>query len=128
MARRGVKVSARRGSNIDQEIGIRIRALRDDQKMSQEDLGKLLGVSFQQIQKYEKGTNRVSGGRLVKIAKALHTTPNELVGWEENGSLAADGKTFNLEAYRLSRTFERLPPDLLPPFRNLINTIIRDYE
>lgn len=55
----------------DLAIGKRIRQRRLEQKISQSELGELLGVSFQQIQKYEKGTNRVGAARLVAIAKAL---------------------------------------------------------
>lgn len=51
--------------------GKRIRALRMAKGMSQADLGETLGVSFQQVQKYEKGVNRVSTGRAQQIAKAL---------------------------------------------------------
>jgi len=56
---------------VDLHIGGRIRALRNLKEMSQEELGEALGVSFQQIQKYEKGMNRVSGGRLMQIAATL---------------------------------------------------------
>lgn len=55
----------------DREFGERIRARRVEVGMSQDELGKTLGVSFQQIQKYEKGVNRVSATRLGQIAKAL---------------------------------------------------------
>jgi transcriptional regulator with XRE-family HTH domain len=48
--------------------------------MSQTDLGKRLGVSFQQIQKYENGTNRLSGSRLVAAAKALGVSVEQIVG------------------------------------------------
>ena len=55
----------------DVEVGRRIRARRVEFGMSQTDLGKPLGVTFQQIQKYEKGTNRVSAGRLKHISRLL---------------------------------------------------------
>jgi transcriptional regulator with XRE-family HTH domain len=54
----------------DIAIGKRIRQRRIEQKVSQAGLSDQLGVSFQQVQKYEKGTNRVGAGRLVQIAKA----------------------------------------------------------
>jgi transcriptional regulator with XRE-family HTH domain len=56
---------------IDVHVGARIRLRRKLLRMSQTDLGKALGYSFQQIQKYEKGTNRVSASKLVAIGKAL---------------------------------------------------------
>jgi transcriptional regulator with XRE-family HTH domain len=58
-------------ADIEARIGERIRSRRIRAGVSQENLGKPLGVSFQQIQKYEKGTNRVSAGRLLKIAEVL---------------------------------------------------------
>lgn len=55
----------------DIEMGKRIRLRRVEQKISQADLGEKLGVSFQQVQKYEKGVNRVGAARLQQIASAL---------------------------------------------------------
>jgi transcriptional regulator with XRE-family HTH domain len=57
--------------SIDKEIGSRVRMRRVSIGMSQEKLGDMLGLTFQQVQKYEKGTNRISVGRLVDIAKIL---------------------------------------------------------
>lgn len=56
---------------IDVEIGKRMRQARVAAGLTQTDLGTQLGISFQQIQKYEKGRNRVGGGRLYKIARIL---------------------------------------------------------
>lgn len=64
---------------IDQEIGHRIRARRNEIGVTQEDLAFSCGVTFQQIQKYEKGSNRVSGSRLVQISNALHVPPSFFV-------------------------------------------------
>lgn len=64
-------VSRRSPTPGDAELGKLIRARRIEASMSQDDLGKHLGVSFQQVQKYEKGTNRVSVTRLHEIAKAF---------------------------------------------------------
>ena len=52
----------------DQEIGKRVRALRLQRGMTQVKLGSLLDVTFQQVQKYENGANRISAGRLQRIA------------------------------------------------------------
>jgi len=57
--------------SIDKEIGSRVRMRRISIGMSQEKLGDLLGLTFQQVQKYEKGTNRISVSRLVDIARIL---------------------------------------------------------
>jgi transcriptional regulator with XRE-family HTH domain len=57
---------------IDKEIGSRVRMRRVSIGMSQEKLGDMLGLTFQQVQKYEKGMNRISVARLVDIAKILN--------------------------------------------------------
>ena len=64
-----MKRKTRRPNSADIQIGESIRAHRLIVGMSQSDLGRRLGVSFQQIQKYEKGMNRVGAGRLPQIAK-----------------------------------------------------------
>lgn len=56
---------------IDAHVGGRIRLRRNMVSMSQEKLGEQLGITFQQIQKYEKGTNRVGASRLQAIASIL---------------------------------------------------------
>lgn len=56
---------------IDAQVGSRIRMRRQLIGMSQEQLAAAVGVTFQQIQKYERGANRVSASRMVRIARAL---------------------------------------------------------
>jgi transcriptional regulator with XRE-family HTH domain len=63
--------SPRSANSIDEYIGARMRERRDALNISQTDLGKKLGV---QIQKYEKGVNRVSAGRLFDICKVLNVS------------------------------------------------------
>lgn len=58
----------KRPNKFDLEVGRRLRAQRLARKVPQTELARLLGVSFQQIQKYEKGVNRVGAGRLQEIA------------------------------------------------------------
>ena len=67
------KVRKRRAGPEDVEIGRKIRALRRQRGLSQSELAKGIGLTFQQVQKYEKGTNRVSAGRLQQIADLLDT-------------------------------------------------------
>jgi transcriptional regulator with XRE-family HTH domain len=56
---------------IDRHVGARVRMRRLLVSMSQERLGEALGITFQQIQKYEKGANRIGASRLQQIAKIL---------------------------------------------------------
>lgn len=60
---------------VDVYVGARLRMRRTMLGMSQSKLGELLGVTFQQIQKYEKGSNRVSASRLQNTARVLEVTP-----------------------------------------------------
>ena len=65
---------------VDVQVGSRIRLLRKGAQMSQTDLAEQLGVTFQQVQKYEKGVSRISAGRLTKIAAALRVPVSEVLG------------------------------------------------
>jgi transcriptional regulator with XRE-family HTH domain len=69
-SREGVR--KRRAGAEDLEIGRKIRALRLERGLSQSGLAEGIGLTFQQVQKYEKGTNRVSAGRLQRIADMLN--------------------------------------------------------
>jgi transcriptional regulator with XRE-family HTH domain len=68
------KDTPRSATAIDAYIGARMRERRHALNMSQTELGKALGVTFQQIQKYEMGTNRVSAARLFDICEALNVS------------------------------------------------------
>ncbi|MCP3471446.1 helix-turn-helix domain-containing protein [Bradyrhizobium sp. CCGUVB1N3] len=78
--RRRQKTSPRAVNDGDRELGRNIRSRRLELHISQSELGEALGVSFQQIQKYEKGTNRVAAARLGEIAAFLKTTVAALIG------------------------------------------------
>ena len=91
---------------IDLAVGMRIRMRREDQGLTQQDLARAIGVTFQQVQKYERGTNRVSASRLLQIAARLETTGSALLGedgnemTEDQGSLlSAPGAIDLLRAY-----------------------------
>ncbi|ACB80882.1 transcriptional regulator, XRE family [Methylorubrum populi BJ001] len=75
--------SNKAATDIDVRIGQRIAALRVNRRMSQTELGTAIGVTFQQVQKYEKGRNRVGGGRLQQIATALGVRVSDFYGDEQ---------------------------------------------
>ena len=87
--KRATKMNARRIQDSDIAIGERIRARRNQIEMSQENLGVSLGVSFQQIPKYEKGINRISSGRLIQLANALQCSATDLIGDAGKAPLAS---------------------------------------
>ena len=64
---------------IDIQVGLRIRAVRRQIAVSQDALAAALGISFQQLQKYERGANRVSASVLVKTARALGCSAEKLL-------------------------------------------------
>jgi transcriptional regulator with XRE-family HTH domain len=64
-------VSKKSPNPVDRHVGSRVRMRRMLVGMSQEKLGDALGITFQQIQKYEKGTNRIGASRLHQIARVL---------------------------------------------------------
>src|SRR2546429_9780272 len=80
-----MKSKTKSTTSHDIEVGQRIRVRRMAQGMSQTELGNLLGVTFQQVQKYEKGVNRVGAGRLVRIGEALDV-PVSFFFWGKDAS------------------------------------------
>jgi transcriptional regulator with XRE-family HTH domain len=86
--------SKKQPNPIDIHVGSRVRLRRMMLSMSQEKLGEQLGITFQQIQKYEKGTNRIGASRLQHIARVLQVpvsfffedapgTPGETTGFSD---------------------------------------------
>ena len=73
-------MTRRRDHLIDKKIGSVIRMQRVKLGLSQTDLGNALGVTFQQIQKYENGTNAVASTRIADLCRAFEMTPNDLFG------------------------------------------------
>lgn len=101
-------------SDVDVAIGIEIKRRRLQVSMTQEELGASSGVTFQQIQKYERGVNRVSASRLQRIAATLGCSMADLMGAAADGPSAApaDSGFAALPAVRaLGRSFERLTDD-----------------
>ena len=108
----------------DVHVGSRIRLRRNMMGMSQERLGESLGITFQQVQKYEKGTNRVGASRLQDIASIL-TAPvsfffDDVPGHEQSGGrgFAENGPNSSIlalctsqEGLQLNRAFFSITDD-----------------
>lgn len=82
---------------IDRHVGSRVRMQRILMKMSQEKLGEALGLTFQQVQKYEKGLNRIGASRLQQISKTLSVPPSFFFEGAPNLGVA-DGNGFAEES------------------------------
>jgi transcriptional regulator with XRE-family HTH domain len=71
---------SRKTDPYDREIALRVRTLRLSRRMSQNDVGERLGITFQQVQKYENGANRIGAGRLQRIAEIFEVPVAALFG------------------------------------------------
>lgn len=71
-----MKRNPREANQVDAHVGSRVRLRRQLLKMSQEKLGDELGVTFQQVQKYERGANRIGASRLFSLSKVLDVPVN----------------------------------------------------
>lgn len=117
-------------SPIDIHVGKRMRARRIELGMSQEKLAEALGLTFQQVQKYEKATNRMGASRLYAVAKALQVTVTyfyeginpitgelngggtpHFVGEMQQEGLIGASPADEKEALQLIRAFGQLQPD-----------------
>jgi transcriptional regulator with XRE-family HTH domain len=115
-------MSKRMPNPIDVHVGTRIRMRRMLVGMSQEKLGEQLGLTFQQVQKYEKGTNRVSASRLFHVAQVLGVTVQyfyedlpdgaevgAVEGFAESGEQAVITNFLNsAEGLQLNRAFHQI--------------------
>ena len=96
---------------VDVLVGARIRLLRKRRQLSQAELGKRLGVTFQQVQKYENGKNRVSASRLHLVATALDAPISEFFAdASETSRLSCATKSvaFDPQAYRVAEAFIKI--------------------
>ena len=120
-------------STIDTHVGNRIRLRRSFLRISQEKLGEQLGVTFQQVQKYEKGANRIGAGQLFQIAKFLKVEPGYFfeglpaaksadVGFSERQSdIPTAGIEDTTDGIALNRAFARIKSSKLR--RKLIDLV-----
>jgi transcriptional regulator with XRE-family HTH domain len=90
---------------IDINVGAMLFSLRCSRKMSQQQLGMRLGISFQQIQKYEKGTNRMAASTLYKASRVLDVSVIEFFAGLEGASPESQRARFSKEELELLRVF-----------------------
>lgn len=123
---------------IDVHVGSRVRLRRLLVGMTQEALAERLGLTFQQVQKYEKGTNRISGSRLFQIANVLGVTvqfffdeipaavSGDVTGFEEtSGEMSATEFLKTSEGIQLNRSFSQIKDaDVRKQLLDLIKAIV----
>lgn len=103
---------------IDKVVGERMRHRRQQLGLSQGALGEAVGLTFQQIQKYERGKNRVSAGKLVKIAEVLQIAPASLL---PDTPISVDGE-LSAAGYRAGRMFDEIED---PRVRKQLEALLR---
>lgn len=96
-------VHPKQPTDIDKFVGARVRQARREDGLTQEQLGNEVGLTFQQIQKYEKGVNRISAGRLVAFADALHRPITYFYPTSTNISSVESAKAIALEVRDLRK-------------------------
>src|ERR1700687_370717 len=109
-------IKPRKPDSTDIAVGQRIKVERLARRMSQTELAEGIGVTFQQVQKYEKGINRVGAGRLNRIAEVFGIPVGAFFETNPSATLKdEDGKTSPLDmlaepgAVRILRAFTQLP-------------------
>lgn len=118
---------------VDTHVGTLVRERRMAIGLSQEKLGDALGLTFQQIQKYEKGTNRISSSRLMQIANVLGVPPMDFfVGAPTADKITASAQksmdyiaefVASKDGNSLMRAFARLPKAVQRSIVNLVEKI-----
>ena len=124
-----VTSDTRTADDLDRALGNAIRLRRRSLNLSQEQLASACGISFQQIQKYENGANRVSFSRLVQIARALNCRVTDLTGaLEQPESAPADFEFLKLMtvpgAVDLLKRYEVMTPEA----RRLLVDLLQNIE
>lgn len=118
---------------VDRHVGNRVRVRRLLVGMSQERLGELLGITFQQVQKYEKGSNRVSASRLFQISRVLNVpiqyfydelkTEDDAPGFgEASGADLVVDALQSPDGVQLARAFSEITS---PEKRKLVLTVVK---
>jgi len=113
----------RRRSSVDSRVGARIRLRRMIVGMSQERLGEAVGVTFQQVQKYERGVSRVSAGRLYSLAEALGVPVSYF--FDEAVLVAGGGPSERAEAAEMPHSMSRETLELLRAYYGITDLEIR---
>jgi transcriptional regulator with XRE-family HTH domain len=100
--------STSRTQDIDRHVGVRIRERRVMLGLTQQQLAELIGVTYQQAHKYERGINRVSAGRLFDVAQVLNVPVNYFFdGLEQEGERAISPR--ERMCLELARNFAQIP-------------------
>jgi transcriptional regulator with XRE-family HTH domain len=130
-----MKAMGKKPDPVDVLVGQNIKLHRLAKSMSQEDLAHQLGLTFQQLQKYERGTNRVGGGRLFRIASILGIeVSNFFEGAERSERASAEpfsplSLISDPQSFRLVQSFSRInDPEMRRTLVSLVEKIAGDVH
>lgn len=120
-------------SPVDLQVSRRIRSARIDHQMSQEELANKLGITFQQVQKYEKGSNRVTIGRLVSIAAALERPVSFFLGSDSATEISTkpDPGLLLMQTRRgaqIAKSLLGAPPEFHDVFADLVAAVAKQTK
>lgn len=101
-----MQISPRSTSEVDTKIGIRIRERRQELGFSQSYVADVVGITFQQLQKYETGQNRVSAATLLRIADVLRVQASDLLPGAKPPKPAKTHSTQDALALQLQHAFK----------------------
>lgn len=113
---------------VDIHVGFRLRKIRESIGVSQEDLGKKTGVTFQQLQKYESGRNRISASMLYDIGDALGVEPCYFFENYTPRKSAMIQLGHAPVPVQWSRLYHKLQPSDRPPVITMIQHLIERSE
>lgn len=122
-------MSAKIPHEVDVIVGQNIRQMRMQRDISQGELAKALGITFQQIQKYEKGTNRISASRLHTAAVFFDVPAASFFAGTEKGGAASPILSASDEAIRLAQNFDQIrDKKVRQKIGSLIRTLASDAD
>ena len=122
------KPRKRRANHVDLSVGGRLRQARLLAGASQEEVGTAIGVSFQAVQKYENGENRLSAGRLAAAAKFLGVPMSFFFQDDAEPVTATDTVGFTSKEIELVRYFRAIPGDDMREHLLKLTKIISEQE
>lgn len=111
---------------IEKSIGVAIRKRRTELGLTQEQLAKKLGLSYQQIQKYETGLNRITAGRLLLISKILFTDLDYF--FKGAGTQFPEAREATYKIPNIHLKGERLNQDVQIAIANLVSTLAKNIN
>ena len=124
--KRGAPPGSRAITSDDRAIAQKLARFRVSSGMTQTDLAKKVGVTFQQIQKYEQATNRIAAGTIVRLARALNVSPAAF--YEESDLIVTEELKIDPQTRKLMVDFGALAPAKRQMVLSLAKSLAQDSK